>query len=109
MIRMVGAMRRLPVHADEYLQIARLARLTCPVGRAIAAANRRAMGWPSDGANQVEAIVVLRRFRLSTARRWLAHWMSGGHIRSLKHSQAEWNHRRNVIHHEVKKFRERLG
>ena len=91
-------MRKVTDHIDKYYQLALQDGLDCPLGRAIAAENRWQMGWLWDGGlNPVPSLVVLRRFRLSTAKRWLAHWRSGGHIRSLRHTQLEWNIRQRGI------------
>jgi hypothetical protein len=56
------------------------------------------MGWPweygDEYARLVEPLDLMQQARQTTARRWLAHWKGGGHIRSLKHSHDEWNARR---------------
>jgi len=82
-------MRPYPKGFDAFYQLAKLNRLSCPMGRALYACNRIRNGWPQDrdswaGMGRRPDFDFLRRVRLSTAKRWLIHWQSGGHIQALR-------------------------
>lgn len=86
------AKRPYPANFDEYHQIAIMAGLHNPVGRALYACNRKQMGWPSEGpyGTLVDPLVVMQKCEITTASRWLKHWESGGHIRSISLTREEY-------------------
>jgi hypothetical protein len=97
--------RALPRHCDLFFKVARDARLTHPLGRALYACNRiqngggpysslvysiihpNVPGMPSDPPTE-EAIKWLSKIKGTTAVRWAKHWKSGGSIKSLSHGKS---------------------
>jgi hypothetical protein len=65
------------------------AKLTRPFGRAAYALNRRLndstfnVGGPLDQFIETDAVVFMRKIRMSTAIRWERHLRNGGHPKSL--------------------------
>lgn len=96
--------RPLPRHCDTFLRIAKAAKLSHPLGRALYACNRLQNGSfkfsvllcatihpdaPGIHDSPDEDITkLLEKIRPSTAQRWLKHWKSGGSIKSLSHGSA---------------------
>lgn len=88
--------RQMPPYFDEYLEVARELKLSCPIGRAIYACNRHQNegSFSSDPCYGKSLRDFLPRIRLKTAKQWLQHWRNGGHIRSAKLTVAEYNAKR---------------
>lgn len=76
--------RPLPYGCDAFFQIAARLGLSCPMGRALYAVNRKVNGW----RHGVTAEHLLRNTRQETAERWLQHWRDGGSIRALNSRRA---------------------
>lgn len=98
-------MRKMPAQYAEFLDIAIQEKLTCPEGRALYACNRVQNGglrWIYE--TSYSPLSSMKHARESTAKRWLDHWNSGGSIRSLQHTQVEWNSQRRRLD---KEYRER--
>lgn len=89
-------MRKLPANVEYFLRLARKARLTNPLGRALYAHNRVLNGGvnspcPKDPHPNREqptdewyVTQLLRPTKPETAARWLAHWKKGNSLKSLK-------------------------
>lgn len=93
-------MRRWPKNFDRFYTMARELKLSCPKGRALYACNRKACGgmpWNYEQGFQTHEFVMTHA-KLSTAQRWLQHWMAGGSIRCLKRTEEEQRAYRRTCH-----------
>ena len=85
-------MKKLSYMTPTFHRLYRLAKennLTCPMGRAVAQTSRHQNDGYS-GFPDSEEVVLMKRFRLSTVKRWLAHVKSGGSIKALRYTHEEW-------------------
>ena len=91
--------RKLPRHCEMFLAVAKKARLSHPFGRSLYACNGIQNGRYRFGtlvptysngtvSQEKDIVAVLKSIRPSTAQRWLAHWNSGGSVKSLAHGSA---------------------
>lgn len=117
--------RKLSKIGQRYYDLAKKLKLSCPLGRAVHCASRHMNdGWsiewyfsperckevgqkngPAAARRTMEH--RLRRIKLSTAKRWLAHWNNDGSVKALKYSRTEWNDRRKTRAAELQEQRTR--
>lgn len=97
----IGNGKRRAKSVEFFYHIARRAGLSCPLGRALYAANRVLNGdWSGcsgalrgEGDDQFRRTMSLRNMRTikeSTAKRWLAHYQAGGSLKALCYTQDQW-------------------
>ena len=97
--------RKNPAHYEKFFDLAVKEGLTYPAGRALYACNRKRCGGLRWGYDDLwSPFFSMQHARESTAKRWLEHWTYGGSIRSLQHTQVEWNSQRRRLD---KEYRER--
>jgi len=105
-------MRPYPKGFYEFYALAKVRGLSYPTGRALYACNRMRNGWPLDrdtwaGMGRRPDFDFLRRIRISTAKRWLIHWRSGGHIQALR-TVEEQNRVRRIRDQRVREQNRRM-
>jgi hypothetical protein len=105
-------MRPYPKGFYEFYALAKVRGLSYPTGRALYACNRMRNGWPLDrdtwaGMGRRPDFDFLRRVRESTAKRWLIHWRSGGHIQALR-TVEEQNRVRRIRDQRVREQNRRM-
>lgn len=70
---------RYPAGCEHFYWMAEHAGLSCPLGRALYACNRKQNGW----RHGVTPIDLMTRASQETAERWLDNWRRGGGVRRL--------------------------
>lgn len=119
--------RKLSKIGQRYYDLAKTLKLSCPLGRAVHCASRHMNdGWsiewyfsperckevgqkngPAAARRTMER--RLRRIKLSTAKRWLAHWKNDGSVKALKYTRAEWNEHRKKRERELQRQRDKAN